>query len=165
MNRRLLVFLVALALTTIAAGPAFSQAPAAGNRAAVEKQVLAAERAINEAFAKGDTKTFHANLTPDAVSIDSAGIMKVNADFDKMMLAVKVQSWNLDSSQFYWVNDNTIIHMYRWTGKGTYQGQPVPSPTWASTVWTNKGGKWTAAFHQESVAMPAPPPAPAAGKK
>ena len=142
---------------------ATAQAPAA-NHAAAEKQIIAAERAVNEAVAKGDMKTFHANLSSDATTIDSGGISKVNADMDKMILATKSQSWDLDRSQFYWVNDSTVIHMYRWTGKGTYEGQPVPSPTWASTVWSNKSGKWLAVFHQETNAMAAPaaPPKPAA---
>src|SRR5262249_2045301 len=120
MNRRVLVFCLAPILLSTAAS-ALSQAPAAGNRAATEKQIVATERAINDAVAKGDMKTFHANLAPDAVGVDVSGITKVNTpDFDKGMQATKIQSWNIDGSQFYWVNDNTVVHMYRWTGKGTY---------------------------------------------
>jgi hypothetical protein len=163
MNRGTLAFKLVLALMLITSVPvlALAQAPAASNRAAAEKQIIADERAINEAVAKGDMKAFHANIAADAVGVDPGGISKVNApDFDKMLLATKIQSWNIDGSQFYWVNDNTVMHMYRWTGKGTYQGQPIPSPTWASTLWTNKGGKWTAVFHQETSAMGPPPTQP-----
>ena len=168
MNRGTFVALCAVALVTVTAVLAFAQTPGAANRAAIEKQLVANERAINDAFAKGDVKAFHANIAPDAISVDMGGITKVNApDYDKMMQSVKIQSWNMDMPQSYWVNDNTVVLMYRWTGKGTFQGQPVPSPTWSSTLWTNKGGKWMAAFHQETVGMPAPAPAPApaAGKK
>ncbi len=164
MNYRVLVFCALTMLMAMAAVPALAQAPAASH-AAIEKQLIANERAVNEAFAKGDVKTFHANVAPDALSIDPAGVSKVNTpDFDKMMQAVKIQNWNIDSSQFYWIGDTTAVHMYRWTGKGTYEGQPVPSPTWASTVWTNKGGKWQAVFHQETTAMPPPPPSAGATK-
>jgi hypothetical protein len=165
MNRRVLVFWAVLALTTMVS--AWAQAPAAQNRAATEKQILTLERAINEAIAKGDMKSFHANVAPDTVGIDSGGITKVNTpDFDKMMQQAKIQSWDIDATQFSWINDNTVIILYRWTGKGTFQGQPVPSPVWTSTVWTNRGGKWMAVFHQESVAMSPPPAAaPPAGKK
>ena len=157
MNRRFLVFFLALGLTALAAVSALSQAPAAASHAAIEKAVVA-----NEAFAKGDLKAFHANVASDAVAVDMSGINKVNGpDFDKMLLANKIQSWNIDGSQFYWVNDSTVVHMYRWTGKGTYEGQPIPSPTWSSTVWANKGGKWMAVFHHESLAMAAPAPAAA----
>jgi hypothetical protein len=163
LSKKFLTFLLPL-IVIANAGLTFAQAPAA-NRAAVEKQLLATERALNDAIAKGDMKTFHSNLAPDAISMDSGGIMKVDAEFDKMMASLKMQSWNIDSPQFYWVNDNTVVVMYKWTGKGTYQGQPVPSPTWASTVWSNKGGKWLAVFHQESAAMAPPTPPPAGGKK
>src|SRR5262249_31721254 len=147
--------LLILSITVLIAVSALSQAPAA-NHAAVEKQIVTMERAINDAVAKGDMKAFSANIAPDAVSMDGSGINKaVGPDFEKMMKEIKIQSWNIDGSQFYWPNDNTVIHMYRWTGKGTYQGQPVPSPTWSSTVWANKGGKWVAVFHQETTAMAA----------
>jgi hypothetical protein len=164
MNRGILVFsLMFMAVSALA------QTPAASSHAAIEKQIIANERAINDAFAKSDMKAFHANIAPDAVGIDPTGISKVSGpDFDKMLQATKIQSWNIDGSQFYWIGDNTVVHMYRWTGKGSFQGQPIPSPTWASTVWTNKGGKWAAVFHQETTAMPAPVQSdtkPAPGKK
>jgi Domain of unknown function (DUF4440) len=164
MTRRVLVCSLVLGvITTVAAYP---QAPGAANRAAIEKQIVANERAINDAVAKGDMKTFHSIVAADAAGVDTGGINRVNApDFDKMMLQAKIQSWNIDGSQFYWVDDNTVVHMYRWTGKGTFGGQPVSSPVWTSTVWTNKGGKWTAVFHQETVAMAPPTPAPSPAKK
>ena len=156
MNRKLLIscpFVVAVVM----AAALWAQTPAASH-AAIEKQVVTLERAINEAIAKGDMKAFHANVAPDAIGVDPTGINKVNTpDFDKMLLTSKIQSWNLDGSQFYWINDAAVVHMYRWTGKGTFDGQPVPSPTWASTVWMNKSGKWMAVFHQETTAMPAAP--------
>jgi hypothetical protein len=175
MNRRILGFSTLVMLAGVAvASAAAAQTPPASSHAAIEKQIVANERAINDAFAKGDLKAFHANIAPDAVGIDPSGINKVNTpDFDKMLGATKILSWNIDGSQFYWIGDASVVHMYRWTGKGTYEGQPVPSPTWASTVWTSKGGKWLAVFHQESTAMPAPTapsgakpaPPPTPGKK
>src|SRR5262247_3889928 len=164
MNRRVLVCSLVLGVMTTVA--AFSQAPAAANRAGIEKQIVANERAINDAIAKGDMKTFHSIVAADASGVDTGGITRVNApDFDKMMQSAKIQSWNIDGSQFQWVNDNTVVHMYRWTGKGTFAGQPIPSPVWSSTVWTNKGGKWTAVFHQETVAMAPPSQASTPAKK
>jgi len=155
MDRRVLVSSLVLGVMTTVA--VHAQAQAGANRAAAEKQIVAGERAINDAVAKGDMKAFHAIVSPDAAGIDATGITKINApDFDKMMQQAKIQSWDIDGSQFYWINDNTAVHMYRWSGKGTFGGQPVPSPVWSSTVWTNKGGKWAAVFHQETVAM-APP--------
>jgi hypothetical protein len=159
MNKRVFVFFAVLTLTATIA--ALAQAPAAQNRAATEKQILTMERAINEAIAKGDMKSFHSIVAADAVGVDSGGITKASGpEFDKMMSQAKIQTWNIDGSQFYWIDDNAVLHMYRWTGKGTFSGQPIPSPVWSSTVWASRGGKWTATFHQETTAM-APPPATA----
>ena len=142
----------------------------AASHAAVEKQIVSMERALNDALGKHDMAPFRANLAPEAMQIDGSGIAKVlTPEFEQTMKGVSVQSWALDSSRFVWVDDNTVLHLYRWTGKGTYQGQPIPSPTYASTVWANKGGKWQAVFHQETNAMTPPPaaakpPAPAVKK-
>jgi hypothetical protein len=73
-----------------------------------------------------------------------------------MTKETKMSSWDISESKVQWVDANTAVHTYKWTGKGTYQGKPIPSPVWASTVWTKKSGKWNAVFHQES-----PEPAPA----
>jgi hypothetical protein len=171
MKRKLLIA-CPLLVVVVTAATLWAQTPAASSHAAVEKQIVALERAINEAVAKGDMKAFHANIAADAIGIDPSGINKVNApDFDKMLLASKIQSWNLDGSQF--LLDQTTLPSCTCTDgreKGTYEGQPVPSPTWASTVWLNKAGKWMAVFHQETTAMPAPPAAkpaaaPAPGRK
>jgi hypothetical protein len=151
---KLTIGIVALALASGSA--AVSLRAQAGNHAAIEQQIVANERAVNDAFAKNDTKTFHNYVAADSFGVDAMGVSKV-ADMDKMMPQMKVTSWNIDGSQFYWVNDSTVVHTYRWTGKGSFQGQPLPSPVWASSVWTNRGGKWVGVFHQETAAMLMPP--------
>ncbi len=84
MNSRILAVSPLAVLLAMTAVPALVQAQAGGGHAAIEKQIIANERAINDAIAKGDMKTFHANIASDAVGIDPGGISKVNApDFDK----------------------------------------------------------------------------------
>jgi uncharacterized protein DUF4440 len=151
------IVLMVFVATAIAAG---KQAAPAADRAAIEKQLIANERTINEAVAKNDMKTFNTHVDAQGYGIDPTGIMKV-ADMTPMFAQMKITSWNLDQSKIVWVDNNTAVHMYRWEGKGTFVNQgktmPVPSPTWASTVWTNRGGKWVAVFHQESAALETPP--------
>jgi hypothetical protein len=77
-------------------------------------------------------------------------------NFEAMTSDMKLASWNLSDSKVQWVDANTAIHTFKWTGAGTYKGEPIPSPIWNSTVWTKKNGKWTAVFHQESAGMPEP---------
>jgi Domain of unknown function (DUF4440) len=135
---------------------------AAQDKAALEKALIANETKISEAVAKGDKATFTAMVTPDSWSADGNGIMKVS-DFIPMFDQLKVTSWKIVEPQVQWVDANNAIVIYTWTGAGTFQGQPIPGKVYCATVWTKKGDKWLAAYHQESEA--AKPPAPAPAKK
>jgi hypothetical protein len=137
---------------------------AAQDKAAAEKALLANENAINTAVAKGDKAAFTALVTPDAWSADGTGIMKVS-DFLTMFDQVKVTSWKIIDPKVEWVDANNAIVIYTWTGAGTFQGQPFPTKTYVSTVWTKRGDKWLAAYHQESEAVKPPAPKPAPKKK
>jgi len=130
----------------------------AGSKAAIEKTLIANENKVNEAVAKHDVKTFTDLVASDAVSIDGGGVMKV-ADFVKAMNDVKVGSWHLMDTQVHWVDDKTAVVSYTWMGSGTFKGEPLPPTAYASSVWTERNGKWVVVFHQESAAAPPPPPA------
>jgi hypothetical protein len=84
------------------------------------------------------------------------GIMKVS-DFVKSMDQVKIQSYRILNPQVMWVDEKSAVVVYTWKGKGTWMNEPVPETTYASTVWTERSGKWVAVFHQETGAAPAPP--------
>jgi hypothetical protein len=129
--------------------PAPAYQAAAPERSALDKALIANEIKINEAVAKGDKAAFTALLSADALSIDGTGLMKV-ADFATMLDQLKISTWKLSDEKVAWVDQNTAIVTSTWTGSGTFQGQPVPAQTYCSTVWTKKGGKWVAVFHQES---------------
>jgi hypothetical protein len=126
------------------------------DRTAVQNQVVENEKAIIDAILNNDPKTFHSYVLPDSYALGGDGAIKA-ADFDKIMNEMKADcraaKWELAESTFYWVNDSTVVHIFRTTAEGTCQGQPIPA-NWSSTVWTNKDGKWLAAFHHESVVKP-----------
>ena len=146
----------ATALLTLGCGAAvFAQA---GSKAAIEKTLIANENKVSEAVQKHDVKTFNELVAADAVSADQGGFMKV-ADFVKSMDQMKIASQHTMDMAVVWVDDKTAIVRYTWMGSGTYMGQPVPSTTYASTVWTERNGKWVAVFHHETPMAPPPPPA------
>jgi ketosteroid isomerase-like protein len=150
MFRKLLILAVVVLMPSLAA----AQTDTAGTI----KQIEAMERSLNAAIQKGDINAFKANIAEDAVSMDGNGPMPI-AEFLKMFNQFKVTSFTIDQAKVTFLNDTAAVITYRWTGKGTMMGQPVPSPTWASTTWLKRGGKWVAVFHQETLATP-PPPAP-----
>lgn len=147
-------FGAAAVLTMGCSAAVFAQA---GSKAAIEKTLMANENKIAEAVAKHDVKTFSDLVASDAVSADQAGFMKV-ADFVKSMDQMKIASQHMMDMQVSWVDDKTAIVRYTWMGSGTFMGQPVPGTTYASTIWTERNGKWVAVFHQETPMAPPPPP-------
>jgi hypothetical protein len=157
----LLVLAVVIAWSANVAGQGQKGGGAAsGSRAETEKALVANERAINEAFAKTDVSKFREFVAANAWSIDPmAGRMSV-ADmlkqFDQMAKDMKMTSWDITDVKAFWLGQDAVVLTYKWTGSGTYQGQPIPSPTWASTVWSKRSGKWQAIFHQETLAGPPP---------
>ena len=148
--------ILAACLLTVAFGAtAYGQA---GSKAATEKALVANENKINEAVAKQDVKTFLSLLAPEAVAADMGGFMKAS-EFSKTLDQLKVTTWHLMDEKVMWADDKTAVVTYTWMGAGTYMKKPIPGITYASTVWTERGGKWLALFHQETAAeMPPPPP-------
>ena len=148
--RRLLASLVVVALVAPAA------VSGQAGREADQKQILANERAVHNAFAKNDAKAFLAQLAPNAFALDPMmGVMKA-ADFVNVFKDIKIESWSIDQSRIDFASTDVAIHTFRWTGKGTMMGQPFPSPVLSTTVWVRQGGKWLAYFHQETPVV-APP--------
>ena len=133
---------------------------AAAQDAQAEKTIIANERAINDAVAKGNVAAFTQYVAADGWAVDRMEGRMAVADFikgfDQMAKDMKISSWDITDSKVQWVDATTAVHSYKWTGQGTNQGQPMASPVWASTVWTKKNGKWMAVFHQESACMPEP---------
>jgi ketosteroid isomerase-like protein len=135
----------------MAGGQGMGMMPA--NHVAVEQAIMANEAKINAAFAKKDAAGMKMFIADDAMAQDMTGPMMV-ADLFKQLPTMDMKITEQASSDFKytWVDANTVVVAYKWTGKGTYMGQPVPSPVYSSTVWTKRGAKWLAVFHQESAA-------------
>ena len=130
---------------------------AMSDHAAVETALKANEQKINDAFMKKDVATINSLIAPDAVGVDPMGVSSIG-DMLKQLptMDMKVTNVKLTNHAFHWIDDNNVVMTYTWSGQGTAMGQPVPSPTYASTLWSKKGGKWWAVFHQETTAMPMP---------
>jgi hypothetical protein len=149
--------LIVVACSFLQAGPVFAQSGT--DRPAVEKQIVANEKAIIDAILKNDPKTFHSYVLPDSYVmggdgvIEATGLVKL---MEEMTADCKLAKWTLADSMVYWVNDSTVVHLFKTTTEGTCQAQPNPA-AWQSTVWTNRGGRWVAAFHHQSDVKPAAP--------
>jgi hypothetical protein len=130
--------------------PAY-QAAAAPERSALDKALIANENKVADALMKKDKAAFTALVASDGWSIDGNGVMKTS-ELVGMLDQLVIKSYKITEEKVSWADPNTAIVAYRWTGSGTFAGQPFPPIVYASTVWTKKGDKWIAVFHQETEA-------------
>jgi hypothetical protein len=145
-----------IALSAAVASPLAAQGSksASSDKNASEKAMIANEQKINDAVAKGDLNAFKSLVHKDALQVDGNGLMSVS-EFEKNFKQVKIDpGWKITETKVIWIASNTAVLAYKWTGKGTFMGQPVPPVVFASTVWHKDGDKWFAMFHQESAAAP-----------
>ncbi len=132
-----------------------AQAPA--DRAAIEQTLMANEQKINTAFMKKDIATLKTMIADDGVGVDMMGPSSVAEMYKQLpTMDMKITESALSNFKYIWVDANTVVLTYTWTGKGTAMGQPVPSPAYGSTVWNKRPAGWRAVFHSETPAMPAP---------
>ena len=146
MFRRLFIVAVIAFLPSLAA---------AQDRAAIAKAIETNERAINGAIQKGDLAGFKALVAEDGINVDGMGITGV-PEFLKMFNQLKLETFAIDQVKVTFLNDSAAVITYRFTGKGSMMGMPMPSPVIASTAYATRGGKWVAVFHQETVPTPMP---------
>ena len=127
------------------------QAAAAPERSALDKALIANENKVAEALMKKDKGAFSALVSANGWSIDGNGFMKTS-DLTAALDQLVIKSYKISEERISWVDPNTAVLAYKWTGSGTFAGQPFPSTVYASTVWTKKADKWVAVFHQETEA-------------
>jgi hypothetical protein len=147
---RLLVtlFVVPVLWTTVRAATAFAHT---SDKAAVEKALIDNERKINEAVAKSDKAAFLALAAEDGVWASGGGFVPMTL-FVEAFDQISVTEWDIVNPQVLWMNPTTAAVIYAWTGSGSVMNRPFAPRIMASTVWTKRGDKWVAVYHQESDA-------------
>ena len=161
--------LFAAAMLVAASLPAFAQAtpgapsqPAAAQGAGDVKQTLIdLEKGAWEAWKKKDGKYFETFLTDDTIQVWTGGVTR-RAEIIKEISTnpCEIRGYTMDGFDVVMLNPDAAVLTFSATQDGTCGGTPMPSPVWASTVFVKRGGKWLAAFHQETPAQkPAQPQA------
>lgn len=138
-----------------------ASAPAGPAQADIE----ARERATLDAIKAKNWDAFGAMLTEDFVVVGAEGV-EARAAMLESMKKYDLSEYTLSDFRLVRVDADLAVLTYTVTEKSTYDGKPTPGkPARGSTAWVNRGGKWLAAYHQETEvaeAPPGPPPTPAA---
>lgn len=153
MKRLLVVTVGLLAFGTFGLAQA-----AKGKNSDVEQKLTSSEKQLWEAWKNKDSAPFKQNLTDDSVMIDTTGIVqgKDKAVDSLTKTPCEVNSYSLGETKVAWLDKDTALLTYKADADATCGGQKVPPSVYAASIWVKKGGKWQAAFHQETPAGPSP---------
>ena len=135
--------------------PTASPSPAAKPKPRMSKTQLLKKLSANEtalwnAWKNKDAKPFQMWLAADSVMVGEQGV-GMKSDIVKMMASMPcdVKSFTLSDWKLTMVDANAALLTYKGVAEGPCGGQPIPA-TWASSLWVNRKGKWTAFSHQET---------------
>jgi hypothetical protein len=120
------------------------------SKAALLKKLSANETALWNAWKNKDPKPFQMWLSADSVMVGEQGVAS-KGDITKMMASMpcEVKSFTLSDWKLTMVDADAALITYKGVADGTCGGQPIPA-TWASSLWVQRKGKWTAFSHQET---------------
>jgi hypothetical protein len=119
-----------------AASPAASPPPAPASATDAENAVWAAIKAKN-------SDAFASYMLPDAVEVEPEGVMD-KATSAKMITMFDASKWSLSEFKETKIDADATLLTYK--AAGPERGKNVEM--YHSTIWTNRGGQWKAAFHQ-----------------
>jgi ketosteroid isomerase-like protein len=114
------------------------------------KEVETAIRALNKAFEKQDIEAIKALTTDDHVSITSYGGSQNKAEQLKDLPDLKITEYQDEDFKVTLITKGVALIRYRLTQKGAYRGKPLPSKSYATAVWVQRGGKWLETAYQET---------------
>lgn len=135
------------------ATPSPSPAPKPGmSKAQIRGRIIATEKKLWDAWKNKDTKPFKANLSADSVMIGDSGVSgKEEAIKDLANAPCEIKSVTLSDFKVTFLNGGAAMVTYKGAADGTCGGAAIPT-VWASSVYVNRGGRWLAASHQETLA-------------
>jgi hypothetical protein len=114
-----------------------------------EKTLIANERSLHDAVAKGDKTSFRSLVLPEGLWTTRQGFVPMQLLADGLE-GFKLTKWEIVNSRVTWLGEDSAIVTYVWTGSGTFGDQPLAPTTLAATVWARRDGKWLAVHHQQT---------------
>ena len=131
------------------ASPAASHATSATPAASPASIASAtdAEKAVWDAIRAKNSEAFSGYLLPDAYEVEPEGVYDKAASA-KAITMFDASKWTLSDFKETKLDADATLLTYKATGPD--HGKTISM--YHSTIWTNRGGQWRAAFHQGSLA-------------
>ena len=133
-----------------AASPATAASPAASPAAIAS--ATDAEKAVWEAIKAKNAEGFASFLLPDAVEVSPEAVTDKAGSVSGVM-AFDASKWTLSDFKETKIDPDATLVTYK--ASGPDRGRTLEM--YHSTIWTNRGGQWRAAFHHGTFAQNAGP--------
>jgi hypothetical protein len=122
-------------------------------KVSVETTLIKMEKQAWEAVKNRDTNSFGNLFSSDGMMADSSGFTTRPA-FYQTLPDLTITDYTLEDFKVTMIDKDSAIITYKATVKGSYKGQAFPSnPSYTSSVWAKRNGKWVAVYHQETMAQ------------
>jgi hypothetical protein len=124
----------------------------AGNDA-LKETLIRLEKQSWEAWKKRDGKYFQEFLSQDHVEVGFSGVTNKAAVVTGVASPIcVVSSYSLDHFELTAFNANTALLTYHAEQDTACNGNAVPSPVWASSLYVKRGDRWLNALYQQTQA-------------
>ncbi len=111
------------------------------------------ETKLWEGWKNHQAAPFQSALSPDTVLVGESGLMgKADAVTAMSSTDCTVQDYTLSDFKVSMISKDVALLTYKANQHGTCAGVTLPANVVASSIWVKRGGKWYAAFHQETPA-------------
>lgn len=165
--KRFQLYVVAVALMALASSGAAQTAQnnqkaskkssqsmsASKGKGSLEEMITMMERRAWEAVKARDAKTFGDLFAMDGTMADDGGISTRDAFLNKTLPDLVITDYTLSNIKVMMIDKDSALITYTAAAKGTFKGQAFPdTPTYTSSIWTKRNGKWVAVYHQETMA-------------
>ncbi|MDQ3743056.1 MAG: nuclear transport factor 2 family protein [Acidobacteriota bacterium] len=136
------------------ASPAATATPAGVTQADLE----AKEHQVWDAFKAKNYDAFGALLSDDFTYVTNSGVYDKSQTIDAIK-KYDLTDYSFSDIKFVKVDDDLAVLVYTCTETSTVGGKPSPESgkkVYHASAWVNRGGKWIAAYHQDTLKMEPP---------
>ena len=125
------------------------------SKKAIERTIVAKEKALWELVKNNDAKGFRRNFSPDYAGVYEDGVHTLDTEV-KGIGETKMKSYALSDIKMIMPTSDTAILTYKVNSQAEAQGQDMSGDYYCSSTWVNRGGKWMAVSHSEVKAAKTP---------
>lgn len=136
------------------ASPVATATPAGVSQADLE----AKEHQVWDAFKAKNYDAFGALLSDDFTYVTNSGVYDKSQTIDAIK-KYDLTDYSFSDIKFVKVDDDLAVLVYTCTETSTVGGKPSPESgkkVYHGSAWVNRGGKWIAAYHQDTISQPMP---------